>query len=76
MVFEKLGSNLLDLTKLHNYKGIPLPLVKCMTKQVRRGRGAREGERARGREGERARGREGEGEGARGRWRDGDDRRR
>eukprot|EP00026_Physarum_polycephalum_P005923 Phypoly_transcript_05962.p1 GENE.Phypoly_transcript_05962~~Phypoly_transcript_05962.p1 ORF type:complete len:290 (+),score=45.37 Phypoly_transcript_05962:763-1632(+) len=34
MVFEKLGSNLLDLIKLHNYKGIPLPLVKCMTKQI------------------------------------------
>lgn len=34
MVFEKLGSNLLDLIKLHDYKGIPLPLVKCITKQV------------------------------------------
>jgi len=34
MVFEKLGSNLLDLIKLYDYKGIPLPLVKSITKQV------------------------------------------
>ncbi|BDA45693.1 probable SRSF protein kinase 2 [Coccomyxa sp. Obi] len=34
MVFEVLGDNLLSLIKLYNYRGIPLPLVKHITKQV------------------------------------------
>jgi len=34
MQFEKLGSNLLDLIKLYDYRGIPLPLVKSITKQI------------------------------------------
>jgi len=34
MVFEVLGSNLLDLIKKHNYKGIPLQIVKSICKQV------------------------------------------
>lgn len=34
MVFELLGSNLLDLIKLYNYRGMPLPLLKSITKQV------------------------------------------
>jgi len=34
MIFEVLGSNLLDLIKLYNYQGIPLPLVKSISKQV------------------------------------------
>ncbi len=29
-----LGDNLLSLIKLYNYRGIPLPLVKHITKQV------------------------------------------
>ena len=66
MVFEKLGSNLLDLIKLHNYKGIPLPVVKCMAKQVSKGgerRGEREGKekKRREREGKERKRRENEG---------------
>ena len=34
MVFEQLGSNLLDLIKLYNYRGIPIPIVKYITKQI------------------------------------------
>lgn len=34
MVFELLGSNLLDLIKLHGYRGIPAPAVKYITRQV------------------------------------------
>ena len=34
MVFEVLGENLLGLIKRWNYRGIPMPLVKQITKQV------------------------------------------
>jgi len=34
MVFELLGSNLLDLIKLYHYRGIPIKIVKYITKQV------------------------------------------
>ncbi|GAM17929.1 hypothetical protein SAMD00019534_011040 [Acytostelium subglobosum LB1] len=34
MVFEVLGNNLLDLIKHYRYRGIPLPLVKSIMKQV------------------------------------------
>ena len=34
MVFELLGSNILDLIKLYHYRGIPIPIVKYITKQV------------------------------------------
>jgi serine/threonine-protein kinase SRPK3 len=34
LVFEMLGSNLLSLIKLYNYRGIPLDLCKVITKQV------------------------------------------
>ena len=34
MVFELLGSNLLDLIKLYHYHGIPIPVVKHITRQV------------------------------------------
>ena len=34
MVFELLGSNLLDLIKLHGYRGIPAPAVKYITRQI------------------------------------------
>jgi len=34
MVFELLGSNLLDLIKLHGYQGIPMPAVKYITAQI------------------------------------------
>jgi len=37
MVFELLGSNLLDLIKLHGYQGIPMPAVKYITSQILRG---------------------------------------
>jgi serine/threonine protein kinase len=37
MVFETLGSSLLDLIKLYKYKGIPLLIVKHITHQVLRG---------------------------------------
>ena len=33
MVFEIMGVNLLEIIKRYNYKGIPLPLVRIMTKQ-------------------------------------------
>jgi len=34
MVFEILGVNLLEIMKRYNYKGIPLPLVRRMAKQI------------------------------------------
>lgn len=34
MVFEVLGSNLLDLIKRYNYRGIPVSVVKSITKQM------------------------------------------
>ena len=34
MVFEILGVNLLEIMKRFDYKGIPLPLVRRITKQV------------------------------------------
>lgn len=34
MVFENLGCNLLTLIKLYNYRGLPIPLVKILTKQI------------------------------------------
>lgn len=34
MVFEVLGSNLLDLIKYYNYEGIPIPVVKSICKQI------------------------------------------
>ncbi|CAD7700906.1 unnamed protein product [Ostreobium quekettii] len=34
MVFEVLGDNLLKLIKRYNYKGIPLPIVRNVTRQV------------------------------------------
>lgn len=34
MVFEILGVNLLEIMKRYDYKGIPLPLVRRMAKQV------------------------------------------
>ncbi|CCJ28675.1 unnamed protein product [Pneumocystis jirovecii] len=34
MVFEVLGENLLSLIKRYDYRGIPMPLVKQITKQV------------------------------------------
>jgi serine/threonine-protein kinase SRPK3 len=34
MVFETLGSSLLDLIKRTNYRGLPLPIVKRIAKQV------------------------------------------
>lgn len=34
MVFEVLGENLLGLIKRYNHRGIPMPLVKQITKQV------------------------------------------
>lgn len=34
MVFEKLGSNLLDLIKAYEYNGIPLKIVKSICKQI------------------------------------------
>lgn len=34
MVFEVLGSNLLDLIKRYNYRGAPVPMVKSITRQV------------------------------------------
>jgi serine/threonine protein kinase len=37
MVFETLGSSLLDLIKLYKYKGIPLFVVKHITHEVLRG---------------------------------------
>jgi len=34
MVFEILGVNLLEIIKRYNYRGIPLPLVRIMAKQI------------------------------------------
>ena len=34
MVFEIMGINLLELIKRYNYKGIPLPYVRIITKQI------------------------------------------
>ncbi|QSL66127.1 hypothetical protein MERGE_000502 [Pneumocystis wakefieldiae] len=34
MIFEVLGENLLNLIKRYDYRGIPMPLVKQITKQV------------------------------------------
>jgi len=34
MVFEILGVNLLEIMKRYDYKGIPMPLVRRMSRQV------------------------------------------
>lgn len=34
MVFEVLGDNLLALIKAFDYKGVPLPVVRAVTKQM------------------------------------------
>ena len=34
MVFEVMGVTLLEIIKRYNYKGIPLPLVRIITKQI------------------------------------------
>ncbi len=34
MVFEILGVNLLEIMKRYDYKGIPIPLVRRMAKQI------------------------------------------
>jgi len=34
MVFETLGDNLLKLVKQYDYKGIPLPIVKNIARQI------------------------------------------
>ena len=34
MVFEILGVNLLEIMKRYDYKGIPMPLVRKMSKQI------------------------------------------
>lgn len=34
MVFEILGVNLLEIMKRYDYKGIPIPIVRRMSKQV------------------------------------------
>lgn len=34
MIFELLGVNLLEIIKLYDYKGIPLPLVRTIARQV------------------------------------------
>jgi len=34
MAFEVLGSNLLDLIKYYNYKGMPIKVVKSICKQI------------------------------------------
>jgi len=34
MVFNVLGSNLLALIKKFNYRGLPIPVVKILTKQI------------------------------------------
>lgn len=34
MVFEKLGCNLLTLIRIYKYKGLPIPLVKIISKQI------------------------------------------
>ena len=33
MVFEVLGKNILNLIKTHDYRGIPIPLVREIAKQ-------------------------------------------
>lgn len=37
MVFEVLGDNLLSLIKHYNYRGIPIPFVRKLTRQVLQG---------------------------------------
>jgi len=37
MVFEPMGPNLLALIKHYNYRGIPMDLVRCITRQVLEG---------------------------------------
>lgn len=34
MAFEILGCNLLSLTRMYNYRGLPVPLVRMLTKQM------------------------------------------
>ena len=34
IVFEIVGVTLLELIKRHNYKGIPLPYIRIITKQI------------------------------------------
>ena len=34
MVFEILGVNLLEIMKRYDYKGIPIPIVRRMSKQI------------------------------------------
>lgn len=34
MVFEILGVNLLEIMKRYDYKGVPIPLVRRMAKQI------------------------------------------
>ena len=34
MVFEVMGVTLLEIIKKYNYKGIPIPLVRTITKQI------------------------------------------
>lgn len=34
MVFEILGVNLLEVIKRYNYKGVPLPLVRILARQL------------------------------------------
>lgn len=34
MAFEILGCNLLSLTRMYNYRGLPIPLVRMLTKQM------------------------------------------
>jgi serine/threonine protein kinase len=34
MVFEKLGCNMLTLIRMYKYRGLPLPLVRMITKQM------------------------------------------
>jgi len=34
MIFEKLGCNLLTLIRMYRYRGLPLPLVRMITKQM------------------------------------------
>ena len=34
MVFEILGVNLLEVIKRYNYKGVPLPLVRVLARQL------------------------------------------
>ena len=34
MAFEVLGKNILSLIKMYNYRGIPIPIVREMAKQI------------------------------------------